>query len=223
MFDQEPDIPNQLSDVRRAISSVVGVTLILVIVVLLASVTAGIFLTYSDELEEPDFLENGSESNSSAPLNPWSEEDALLAPEDPTAGAEDVRYRIVFDIQESDSDIEGDSLNELQVSVDGVGEDMFSGVTKSDIEQFEVNRTDGSVINIEDDIQSGDNWDIQEGGSEIEIVLDGDTYENPSVGDEIVVIFGSVDNPNAPGTYDITVTLNQDPAEQSGTLEIIEG
>lgn len=209
-----------MSPVRRAISSVVGVTLMVIIVVMLASVMTGMVLTFGDELEEPELTNS---TNSAEALNPWDDEDALLAPEDPAAGAEDVRYRVIFQIQSSDSDIEGDSLNELRVEVSGVDESMFSGVAESDVETFEVEKTDGTVLDIQNDVETEDNWALQEGGSELEMTLGGSAYTNPEVGDVITVIFGNVDNPSDPGTYDITVTLNQDEADASGTLEIVEG
>jgi hypothetical protein len=191
-----------------------------IIVVMLASVMTGMVLTFGDELEEPELTNS---TNSAEALNPWDDEDALLAPEDPAAGAEDVRYRVIFQIQSSDSDIEGDSLNELRVEVSGVDESMFSGVAESDVETFEVEKTDGTVLDIQNDVETEDNWALQEGGSELEMTLGGSAYTNPEVGDVITVIFGNVDNPSDPGTYDITVTLNQDEADASGTLEIVEG
>lgn len=202
------------SDVKRSISSVIGVTLMLVIVVLLASVMAGMVFTFDNKLEEPDLEDDGTS------VNPWSDDDALLAPEDPTAGAEDIRYRVVFEI--SDTNIEGDSLNEVKVRVDDVDESMFSGVSKSDIETFEVEKTDGTVIDIADDVEDDSNWSLQEGGSELEMTLSGSGYTNPSTGDVMTIVFDGVDNPNDPGTYDISVTLNQGEDKQTGTLEIIE-
>lgn len=203
--------------IRRAISSVVGVALMLVIVILLASVMAGMFIAFGDQLEEPNIGQNDSTSTG---LNPWDDEDALLAPEDPAAGAEDVRYRVVFEIQ--DSNMNGDSLNEVKVNVEGVSESMFSGVTRSDIETFEVEKTDGTVLDIVSDVEDDSNWALQNGGSELEMTLTGSGYPNPTTGDVITIVFDGVDNPNDPGTYDISVTLNQGEDDQSGTLKIIE-
>lgn len=212
-----PKVRLWMSSVRRAISTVIGVALMIVIVVLLASTMAAMVTTFGDGLEEPGF----TDGSPSEPINPWDNEDALLAPEDPVAGAENVRYRIIFEIRSSDSDIEGDSLNELQVSVNGVSESMFSGVVKSDIDKFEVEKTDGTVLDIQGDVESDDNWAFQDGGSTLEMTLSGSGYTNPAVGDVITVVFGDVDNPSDPGTYDITVTLNQDGADESGNLEIV--
>ena len=198
-----------LHHVRRAVAPVVGVALMLVLVIMLASMMSGLLFAFDDELEEPE-LRDG--------VNPWGNSDALLTPEDPTAGAEDVRYRVLFEIQ--DSDMAGDSLNEVRVTVDGVNEGMFTGVSKDDIETFRVEKTDGTVLNIKDDVEDDSNWSIQEGGSEVEMTLSGSGYPNPSTGDVITIIFDGVDNPSDPDTYSISVVLNQDEDEQSGTLEI---
>lgn len=192
----------------RAISAVVGVALIVVLVVLLSSVIAGFVLTYDEQLQDPDIESEG--------VNPWGDDDSLLAPEDPTAGAEDVRYRVLFEIK--DTDMEGDSLNELEISVT-TNDQMFQGTDKHDIETFEVEQTDGTEIDIESDVNG---WDIRNGGSELEIQLTGSEYPNPSTGDVITVILDGVDNPTDSGTYDITITLNQDEDAQDGELEILE-
>lgn len=194
--------------VERAVSAVVGVAVMLVIVVVVSSVIAGFVLSYDDSLNDPDI--------DSENVNPWGDDDALLAPEDATAGAVDVRYRVLIEIK--DSDMNGDSLNELEVSV-VTNDQMFQGTGPPDIEQFEVERTDGTVMDIESDVNG---WDIRNGGSELEIQLTGSEYPNPSTGDVITVIFDGVDNPSSSGTYDLTVTLNQDEDEQDGELEIIE-
>ncbi len=182
----------------------------------LGATVAGLTLSIAEPPEEPAFgTDDGSQSN------PFGDSDALVAAEDPTAGAEDVRYRIRFEI--ADSDMEGDSLNELKLSVteppsvDGV-DSMFSGVVRGDIETFEVDREGGGTESISGDVQSSDNWAFVDG--EVEMTLDGN-YTNPSVGDVITVIFGGVDNPTEPATYEVEVTLNQDEDTQDGTLEIV--
>ncbi|MXR52150.1 type IV pilin [Halovenus sp. WSH3] len=195
---------------ERAISAVLGVTLMVAIVVLLASVVAGFVLTYDDQLREPEF-DNATDGS----INPWSNTDALLAPRDPTAGAENVRYRVRIEIK--DANMEGDSLNELDVSVT-TSDDMFSGTSASDIESFEVEKTDGTTLDIESDV---DGWVVSDGGSSLQIQLSGSEYTNPSTGDVITVVFDGVANPNDPDTYDVTVVLNEGEDEQSGELEIL--
>lgn len=180
----------------------------IVIVVLLSSVIAGVLLTF-DDLEEPELEGERGE-------HPWSE-DSLLGPEDLTAGATDVRYRVYFEIV--DPEMEGDSLNEVEIFV-YTDDDMFSGTDRPDLETFEVETDDGIEKEISDDV---DSWEVGEGGSELVIGLEGDGHEEPSVGDVIVIVFDGVDNPADPGTYDVDVELNGDEDEQRGELEIVEG
>lgn len=202
MFDLHID-PDTI---RRATSPIIGVVLMIVVVVLLSSVIAGVLLTV-DDLEEPRYEDEEE--------NPWSD-DSLLGPEDPTAGATDVRYRVYFEIE--DTDMEGDSLNDVRVFVD-TGDDMFSGTDRSDLETFEVEMVDGTETEISDDVTD---WETDQGGSELNIELAGDEYEDPSVGDVIVVVFGGVDNPDDPGTYDVEVELNGDEDLQDAELAIVE-
>lgn len=208
-------VPARLSG-QRGISAVVGVALLVAIVIALGATVAGLALSIAEPPEEPAFeVEDGSQAN------PFGDSDALVAAEDPTAGVTDVRYRIRFEI--ADSDMEGDSLNELKLSVtepssvDGV-DSMFSGVTREDIETFEVDKVGGGTESLSGDVEDADNW--ESGGGEIEMTLGGN-YENPSVGDVITVVFGGVENPTEPATYEVEVTLNQDEDTQDGTLEIV--
>jgi hypothetical protein len=194
----------------------------IVIVVLLASAMAGLVLTYGNELERPGMTDERSETTDSR-LNPWDNEEALLAPENPTAGAEDVRYRIIFEIQAQkggdSNDAVGNSLNDVLVSVDDVDRRMFSGVTKSDIEKFEVEREDGTTESYADDVEDEENWSIDNDDNDLRITLSGD-YDIKA-GDVITIIIDSIDNPAEPGTYDIAVELNDGEDMESGTLEIV--
>lgn len=194
---------------KRAISPVVGVALMIVITVLLSASIAGALFAFSGELEEPN-LEAPAE-------NPWAD-DPLFGPEDPTAGATDVRYRVYFEIE--DEDIEGDSLNEIDITVE-VGGDMFEDIEQSDIETFDVERAGDSDLDVLGDINDVDT-DSDDDESELEIELEGDGYTEPSTEDVIVVIIGGVDNPSTAGTYDLQVELNEDEDEQEGELEIVE-
>ena len=218
-----------LSQMRRALSSVIGVSLMIVIVVLLASVMAGLVLTYGNELERPEMTDSGpvtTDSGSEATgsrLNPWDNEEALLAPENPTAGAEDVRYRVIFEIQEQkggdSNDAVGNSLNDVLVSVDDVDRRMFSGVTKSDVEKFEVERENGDTEKYLYDVEDEENWSIDNDNNELKMTLSGN-YDIQA-GDVITIIIDSIDNPAEPGTYDIAVELNDGEDTESGTLEIV--
>jgi sorbitol-specific phosphotransferase system component IIA len=208
MDDQSSGPPIHPGAVRRALSPVIGVAMMIVLVVLLSSAITGLVLTFDDSIEVSEFeeMETG---------DPW-EDDPLLGPEDPTAGATDVRYRAYFEIDNLST--EDDSLTDVRIHVN-TSEDMFSGTDQSDLETFEIESTNGSTVEISDDV---DSWEIEADGSEIEIEID--SSENRSVGDieHIVIVFDGVDNPVTPGTYDVVVDLNDGGDVQRGEVVIVE-
>lgn len=184
----------------------------IVVVILLASTVSGFLMTTGDSLSEPSL-----EATETAEPAPWSH-DPLLGLDDPRAGATDVRYRVYFEVGTLDP--AEDSFGGLTVSVD-TGSDMFSGTGPADVETFRLELTDGTEVEVSDSI---DSWERESGGSEIEVELEGDDVDSVAVDDiaAIVVIFGGVDNPESPGTYDATVDLNDADETQSATIEIIE-
>jgi hypothetical protein len=216
VLDGPWDLPDDADGVHRAVSPVVGVAL-------LASVLAGSLVALDDSLESPGYGDGpdddesgGDEQDADDPVqNPWSG-NPLLGPEDPTAGATDVRYRVYFEI--ADQNMVGDSLNEVRISVT-TGDDMFSGTDATDLETFTVETTDGTEKEISDDVNS---WQTGNDGSELVIGLQGNGHVDPSIGDVIVIVFGGVDNPEAPGIYDVTAELNGGEDGQAGELEIVE-
>lgn len=204
----------ELDSIPRAVSSVVGVAMMIVIVVLVASLIAGVVITFGDGLNEPKF------ETDETSVNPWSHSDSILVPKNPTAGAEDVRYRVEFKIM--DPDMNNESLNDIEISVSDVDNNMFSGVSDSEIQRFDVQTTDADVINLEDAIEDDDEWDLDKSDNELEIEMSGSNYPNPSTGDVITIIYDGVDNPNDPGTYNISVQMNEGEDEQHGELRIID-
>lgn len=189
---------------KRAISPVVGVALMIVITVLLSASIAGALFAFSGELEEPN-LEAPAE-------NPWAD-DPLFGPEDPTAGATDVRYRVYFEIEDDDAD----ELADIRISVT-TGDDMFGEPEQLELETLLIEAPDGSETSIRGDFEA---FEIDEGGSELDIELDGNEDE-PQEGDAIVAVLDGIDNPTVSGTYDVEVEINGDEQKQ-GELEIIEG
>lgn len=197
--------------VYRAVSPVVGVVMMVVVVILLASTTAGFALTFDEQLRGPSI--GTADGTDVGDVNPWSE-DNLLAPKNATAGAEDVRYRLLFDIEAGDSVSEdSEYLVNIDVVVD-TGDDMFTEVGAADFEKLAVN---GEELEASPEDIS---WDSDSNGTELNIEFDDVEYD-PSEGDEVVLIFGGVDNPEEPGTYAIDVELNGDD-RKPGELEIVE-
>lgn len=189
----------------------IGVAMTIVLVVLLASTISGFLLTFDDSLNAPEL--EGEDSGEGLD-GPWSD-DPLLGPEDPTAAATDVRYRVYFEIE--DTNMEGETLSDVKINVT-TDDDMFSGTNQSNLETFRVETEDGTEIDVIDDV---DDW-ASEDETKLEMEVGGDEYQNSSVGDTIIIVFDGVDNPPDPGTYDVEVTLNEGGDVQEGELEIVE-
>lgn len=202
-------VRSHFAGVYRAISPVVGVALMVVVVVMLAATTAGFALTFEENLEEPDI---GTPEATDGSVNAWSNDD-LLAPENATAGAEDVRYKVVFEVDANDSVSENSEyLSNIDVVVD-TGDDMFTGVGDADFERLEVNGDELEAST--EDIS----WSADGGGSELNIEFSDIEYD-PEEGDKVVLVFGGVDNPEDPGTYAVDVELNGDDS-RAAELEIV--
>ena len=186
---------------ERSVSPVIGVVLMIVITILLASVVAVAVMSFDGQLNEPDWGERNE--------NPWAQ-DPLLGPEDPTAGAQDVRYRIYLEFGD---DSPNDVLNHVNVSVDAEGDDLFSGIETADVETFQIIRENGSTVGL-DGVDTLD-------GSETEIRLSkpGRNFEDFQENDALEIIFGGVDNPIEPGSYEVTVDMTPGGI-QEGELEI---
>ncbi|WP_223174391.1 type IV pilin [Halorubrum xinjiangense] len=204
-------VDENLRQFRRAVSPVIGVVLMVVIVVVLAGTVAGFVLSFDDRLEEPDL--DVDENTPDSAGNPWGE-DELLAPEDATAGAEGVRYRLLFEVKSEDSVSEdSEELSNIDVVVTDGG-DMFTNVAAGDFERLEINGEEQDVS------ESEITWDSDSGGAELNIEMDGVVYD-PTEGDEVTLIFSGVDNPDDPGNYDVDVELNGDDRKE-GDLEIVD-
>lgn len=195
-------VDDRTSDRCRAVSPVVGVILMVALTIVLASVVAAMVLSFDDRLEEPEF---GLE-------NPWAG-DPLLAPEDPRVGAEDVRYRVYFEVDEEPTGTH--PLSSISITVD-TEDDLFSGTDEEDLETFEI-WVDGSTTDLSGDLNQ---WD--EDADELQIRLTG-AERLEEEGDVVEIVFGGVDNPGQAGLYDVTVEIDQGVwiNEQEGELEII--
>lgn len=201
---------------RRAISPVIGVVLMVVLTVMLASVFAAGFLTFDANLEQKsDQFEN---EVATASANPWSGESGdLVQISDSGAGASDVRYRINFTIRPGSNTI-GNSLNSVKLDVTTGSPDMFSGTGQANLDRIVIdNGSDGTV---DRDITSDVNgWTVENGGSTLKIELQG-AY-TASADDSVIAVFDGVDNPTSPGTYDLQAQTSGDGNLHSGTITIV--
>lgn len=196
-------------EVARAVSPVIGVVLMVAIVVLLAAVVAGAVLSFDDRLQEPDLEPDEDEDEVG---NPWGE-DELFAPEDSTAGAEDVRYRILFELDEDDELVGDDELGDVTIWIDYDDFNMFDGVEDDSFESLEINGEEEDTDDVEMESQ------IEDEQSELEIETEGVDHEFEA-GDEVILIFDNVDNPAEAGEYTVDIEIDDD--EREGTLEIVD-
>ena len=115
----------------------------------------------------------------------------------------------------------GSSWNSLVVDYAGTGADV-SDVGTGDVETLGIDRgddADGTSIDVDasDDLSSVSS---SNNGTTLRIGLGGNY--TPESGDELVAVFGDVQNPPEAGTYDVTLVANEQSAadEGTGTLEI---
>lgn len=194
---------------RRAISPIIGVALMVILTVLIASVLATGVLPMGNDLDEHQ------------PINPWSGTPGdLVRVSDQSAGATDVRYRVNFNIK-SGSDTIGNSLNSVVLEVTTDSPDMFSPTGQANLEKVGID--EGSDGTIDRTISSDvDGWNVQNGGSKLKISFTGSAY-SASAGDSIILIFDGVTNPADPGSYGVRAQTSGDGNWHTGTIEIIAG
>lgn len=200
----------------RAVSTVIGVSLMVVLTVLLASVVAANLVTLEGNLERNTAQFEDEVPTASA--NPWSgEQGDLVRISDDRAGATDVRYRINFTIRPG-SDTIGNSLNSVELDVTTGQPDMFSGTAQANLEEVLIDQgSDGSVDQrIKSDVNG---WSVANGGSELKIEFAGSAY-SATADDSVVVVFDGVDNPTSPGTYDLEVQTSGDGNTHTGIITI---
>lgn len=208
----------------RAISPVIGVILLTVITILLASVIASGILSLGMGLnDKEDQFDESLDKTAVSTLtgNPWSgSQDELVQLSDTQAGAVDVSVRTNFTIQDG-SDTIGNSLNSVYLEVtSSPAPDMFSNTSRSDLVKVVVDEnSDGTVDQeITHDV---DGWQVENGGSALKIGFSGAAY-TPNANDSIIVVFEGVENPDTAGTYDLRAETSGDGNWHHGTITITD-
>lgn len=204
----------------RGVSPVIGVVLMVVLVLLLASVFATGALRFGEDLSEPSF---SADSNDESALsgNPWSgSRGDLVQLSDTRAGATDVSYRVNFTIRE-DSDTIGNSLNSVYLEVTtSPTPDLFSGTARDDLVRVVVD--ENSTGSVDSEITGDvDGWNVENGGAALEIGFSGSAY-TPSENDSIIVVFEGAKNPDTAGEYDLRAETSGDGNWHYGTLSITD-
>ena len=202
----------------RGVSPVIGVVLMVVLVLLLASVFATGVLRFGEDLTEPSL---SHENDSALSGNPWSgSRGDLVRLSDTRTGATDVTYRVNFTIREG-SDTIGNSLNSVYLEVTTTPTpDLFSETGAADLDRVVID--ENSTGDIDREITGDvDGWNVENGGAALKIGFSGSAY-TPSANDSIVVVFEGAKNPDTAGEYDLRAETSGDGNWHYGTLSITE-
>lgn len=209
----------------RGVSPVIGVVLMVVVTILLASVFATNFISLTD----------GERQDAKKAVGQVGEElsgdDRVVDPEgtrlrgelvfahDETPGAT-TTHEVNWDVGTGDGSAEiGNSLNKVNVVYGGSAD--VSGVSVSDVRVYLNKDDDASIeVNATDDVSGVSSGG---GGTTLTITLTGnyDIEER----DTIVVAYSNAQNPGSSGSYSTDVTVNGDAPgsgdeTQTGPLDI---
>lgn len=203
----------------RAVSPVVGVALVVVITLLLASMFAvgaveladfGTEREQVDELTDGDGAGTGGDGYRAELI--WARDDDAG-----TTTSHVVNYTIA-----SDSDTAGNSLNSVEIRYPDGSADVSGVDERSDVVTVGVDEDrDGEIeVDATGDVECcppGDGVIVSDGGNTLRIELSGNY--NLEGGDALIVEYEAVENPGA-GDYSVTVDVNGDVTD-SGTLDIV--
>ena len=202
---------------QRGVSPVVGVFLMVVITLLLASLISYQFSALGTGLEMKQDQYDDAVTTLSG--NPWSGSPGdLVRISDSRAGATDVRYRVNFKIEPGSAAI-GNNTKYILLEVTTGSPDMFSNTDIDDLFYAGVDEDGDGVIDrsLSADVNG---WEVKDGGTSLKIDID-DTAYTASANDTIIVEFDGVDNPQTPGDYDLRAETGFADWHE-GTITIIE-
>jgi flagellin-like protein len=202
----------------RGVSPVIGVIVMVVLVLLLASVFATGALRFGDDLSDPSF---STDNDSALSGNPWSgNREDLVRLSDTRAGATDVSYRVNFTVEEG-SDTIGNSLNSVYLEVTTEPKpDLFSETERADLVRVGID--ENSTGSIDREITGDvDDWTVENGGAALKIGFSGSAY-TASANDSVIVVFEGAKNPDSPGEYDLRAETSGDGNTHYGTITITE-
>jgi flagellin-like protein len=205
---------------ERAISPVVGVALMVVVTLLLASMFAVGAVNMADfgmeremvgDLTDDSAAETGDAADTHASDLIWAVDDGASA-----TTTHVVNYTIA-----SDSDTAGNSLNSITIayasgSADVSGVDERSDVVLAGVDGDRDGTIEADATSNVECCPPGDGVIVSDGGNTLRVEFSGNY--NLEAGDALVVKYESATNPSA-GDYGVTVTVNGD-VDDTGTLEI---
>ena len=202
---------------QRGVSPVVGVFLMVVITLLMASMISYQFSNLGADLEVKGAQYDQAVSTLSG--NPWSGEPGdLVRVSNTQAGATDVRYRVNVKIEPGSTAV-GNNTKYILLEVTTGSPDMFSNTDLPDLYVAGVDEDGDGVIDrsLTADVNA---WEVKDGGTSVKIDID-DTSYVASANDSIIVEFDGVDNPETPGDYDLRAETGFGNWHE-GTITIVE-
>lgn len=202
---------------HRGVSPVVGVFLVVVITLLIASMISYQFSALSTDLNTKRSQYDDAVTTLSG--NPWSGEPGdLVRISNSEAGATDVRYRVNFQIEPGSPAIDNNTKY-IALEVTTGDPDMFSNTDLGDLFVAGVDEDNDGTI--DRSLTSAVNaWEVRDGGTSLKIDLD-DTAYQASENDTIIVEFDGVDNPKDPGNYELRAETGYGNWHE-GTITIID-
>ncbi|WP_248897720.1 type IV pilin [Haloplanus halobius] len=210
---------------ERGVSTVIGVTLVVVITLLLASMFAAGMVNMTDFGTERKLVGGLTDGDEAAPGDGagaggddgyrseliWARNESPL-----TTTNHVVNYTIA-----DDSDTAGNSLNNVVIEYPDGSADVSAIGERDDIVMVGIDGDRDGTIETEatGDIEccpTDDGVIIKDGGTTLRIELSGNY--NLEGGDSLIVEYRATDNPGT-GDYSVTVDVNGDVSD-TGTLEI---
>lgn len=201
---------------QRGIGPVIGVVLVVVITMLLASVFAAGAVELADFGTESDVVRDLTDRNGAADDRYRSE---LVWARDDGAGettAHVVNYTIA-----TGSDTAGNSLNSVVIEYPAGSVSVSDVDERSEVVTVGIDEDRDGTIDTDatDDVECcppGDGVKVSDDGHTLTIELSGNS--NLGGGDSLIVEYEAVENPAA-GDYNVTVGVNGDVSD-SGTLGV---
>lgn len=206
-----------MSQRQRGVSPVVGVFLMVVITLLMASLISFQFSAVGTDLDMKRSQYDDAVTTLSG--NPWSGSPGdLVRISNTQAGATDVRYRVNFDIEPGSPAI-GNNTKYILLEVTTGSPDMFSNTELADLAVAGVDVDgDGTIdTSLTGDVNA---WEVKDGGTSLKIDID-DTAYVANENDTIIVEFDGVDNPQTPGDYELRAETGYGNWHE-GTITIVE-
>ncbi len=204
----------------RALSPVIGVTILVAIVVVLAAGVGAIVLGFGEDLTstDPDAVA-ATDTDAPAEATPTpaaAEQEALVSSRNNTAGANGTRNVAVFDVSVG-SNTAGNSLNSIELDYNHTSGFVVSNDTLDAVlvAGLDTDGDDETETNLSTDLSG---VTVSDNGTTVSVNFVGNYGVNEN--DTLVLEFNGVDNPTTAGEYTVSVTVNGE-VTRNATMEIV--